>query len=116
MSQKCPSTDNRAAFRDFAAVPSIELNNCDRTQGKASALRKAVLYFKRDGEIWTARSSSVLRLLVEKFAEKFDDVLSGGVGRLSIIGDRDATFDTGVVETGGLACIMPAIAWLSKAW
>jgi hypothetical protein len=30
----------------------------------------------------------VLRLFVEKFAEKFDDVLASGVGRLSIIGDR----------------------------
>src|ERR1700759_623849 len=47
----------------------------------------------------------VLRLLVEKFAEKFDDVLASGVGRFGIIGDRDATFDTGVVESGGLARI-----------
>jgi hypothetical protein len=30
-----PSTDTRAALRDFAAVPSIELNNCGRTQKKA---------------------------------------------------------------------------------
>jgi hypothetical protein len=52
----------------------------------------------------TARSFSVLRLLVKKVAEKFDDVLASSIGRLGIIGDRDATFDTGVVESGGL-CI-----------
>ena len=45
--------------------------------------------FQRDGEI-----DAVLRLLVEKFAEKFDDVLASGVGRLRIIGYCDATFDT----------------------
>ena len=54
----------------------------------------------------TARSFSVLRLLVEKkFAEKFDDVLASGVGRLSIIGDRDTPFDAGVVGSGELARI-----------
>src|SRR6201998_4480048 len=54
----------------------------------------------------TARSFSVLRLLVEKkLAEKFDDVLASGVGRLSIIGDRDTSFDAGVVGSGGLGPI-----------
>ena len=46
-----------------------------------------------------------LQLLVKKVAEKFDDILASGVGHLGIIGDRDATFDTGVVEGGGLACL-----------
>jgi Flp pilus assembly secretin CpaC len=67
--------DNRAAPRDFAAVQSVELN--------------------------TAGSFSVLGLLVKKVAEKFDDVPAGGVGSLGIIGDRDATFDTGVVDSAG---------------
>jgi hypothetical protein len=71
--------DNRAALRDFAAVQSVELN--------------------------TAGSFSVLGLLVKKVAEKFDDVPAGGVGSLGIIGDRDATFDTGVVDSGGLTRI-----------
>jgi hypothetical protein len=57
------------------------------------------------GRILTARSFSVLRLLNKVVAEKFDDVLASGVSRLGIIGDRDATFDTGVVKTRGLICI-----------
>ncbi len=36
----------------------------------------------------SARSFSVLRLLVEKFAEEFDDVLASGVGRLGIPDDQ----------------------------
>ena len=47
----------------------------------------------------------MFQLLVKKVAEKFDDVLASGVGRLGIIGDRGTTFDTGVVEGYGLARI-----------
>ena len=45
------------------------------------------------------------RLLVEKVVEKFDDVLASSGGRLGVIGDRNSTFDTQVVESGGLARI-----------
>jgi hypothetical protein len=34
LQQYLPTTDKSAALRDFAAVPSIELDNCDRTQKK----------------------------------------------------------------------------------
>jgi hypothetical protein len=44
-----PSTDSPAALRDFAAVPSMELNNCDRTE-KNTLLAQGLSLFQRDGE------------------------------------------------------------------
>jgi hypothetical protein len=40
-----PSTDDRAAPRDFAAVPSIELNNLRQNAEKGPVLRRAFFYF-----------------------------------------------------------------------
>jgi hypothetical protein len=90
------STDNRAALRDFAAVLSIE-----RT---IAAERRKRLCIAEDLSLFS-RSFLGLRLLVKKVAEKFDDVLASGVRRLGIIGHGGATFDTEVIETGGLTCI-----------
>ena len=63
-----------------------------------------VLFLSRTVSIDGA-SFSVPLLPVENSAEKFDYVLTSGVRRFGIIGDRRATFDAGIIETGGLACI-----------
>jgi hypothetical protein len=49
--QNVPTADKSAALRDFAAVPSIELNNCDRTQKKALHCAGPFSYFNATVDI-----------------------------------------------------------------
>jgi hypothetical protein len=86
-----PPTDNRAALRDFAAVLSIE---------------RTIAAERRKGSAGLSIFAFILGLLLfKKVAEKFNNVLASGIRRLGIISHGGATFDTEIIETGGLACI-----------